>query len=457
MAPWFPTPGHSAHIDGMSQRTNRRIWIGVAMLALAIGGGRAYGSFLHEIPSDVTVQAFVKPDGNRLYLLVRVPLEAMRDVEFPLRGPGFLDVTRANRSLETAAGLWIEDYVELHEGGARLREHDLVAVRASIPTDQSFRSFEEAFAHVTGPPLPESTSLFWNQALLDVLIQYPISAEKSEFSIRPNLERLALRVTTVLRFLPPNRPERVFQYTGDAGLVRLDPRWHQAARTFVKLGFVHILDGLDHLLFLLCLVIPFRRLRTLIPIVTGFTVAHSITLIASALNLAPNALWFPPLVETLIAASIVYTALENIVGTKVQRRVVITLAFGLVHGFGFSFALREQLQFGGSHLMTSLLSFNLGVELGQVLVIVLLVPIFDFLFKFAKERMGTIIVSALVAHSSWHWMTERASVLREYQVIWPALNLRILVLVPAVAAVGWLAYGLVRHVVSVKAKQEAPV
>ncbi|HIG16397.1 MAG TPA: hypothetical protein EYQ31_03375, partial [Candidatus Handelsmanbacteria bacterium] len=77
-----------------------------------------------------------------------------------------------------------------------------------------------------------------------------------------------------------------------------------------------ILDGLDHLLFLLCLVVPFRRFRALVPIVTGFTVAHSVTLIASAYGLAPNALWFPPLVETLIALSIVYMAFENIIGAS---------------------------------------------------------------------------------------------------------------------------------------------
>jgi len=72
--------------------------------------------------------------------------------------------------------------------------------------------------------------------------------------------------------------------------VQLDPRWHQAALQFVKLGFFHILDGTDHLLFLVCLVIPFRRFRSLVAVVTAFTVAHSITLIASAYNLAPDAL-----------------------------------------------------------------------------------------------------------------------------------------------------------------------
>ena len=93
---------------------------------------------------------------------------------------------------------------------------------------------------------------------------------------------------------------------------------------FVELGFFHILDGTDHLLFLFCLVIPFRRFRALVAIVTSFTIAHSFTLIASAFNLGPDALWFPPLIETLIAVSILYMALENIVGSNVGRRWIIT-------------------------------------------------------------------------------------------------------------------------------------
>src|SRR6185436_16192226 len=126
---------------------------------------------------------------------------------------------------------------------------------------------------------------------------------------------------------------------------------------------------------------------------TSFTVAPSVTLIDSAYNMAPEALWFPPLVETLFAMSIVYMALENIVGSRLHRRWMITFGFGLVHGFGFSFALRETLQFAGSYMLTSLLAFNVGVELGQLLVLAIMIPVLDLLFKkVVQERMGTIIL-----------------------------------------------------------------
>ena len=110
----------------------------------------------------------------------------------------------------------------------------------------------------------------------------------------------------------------------------------------------------------------------------------------------------------LIAASIVFMALENIVGRTLERRWLWAFGFGLVHGFGFSFQLRESLQFAGSHLYTSLLGFNIGVELGQLFALLFMVPALALLFgKVVAPRIGGIVVSALVAHTSWHWMTER--------------------------------------------------
>jgi hypothetical protein len=384
-------------------------------LAAALIGALASAAAAHDVPDDVKVQAFVKPSGEKLHLLVRVPLSAMREVDVPLRGPGYLDLARADAALRNAATLWLADNIEIREGEARLGHPKLVDARVTLPSDKSFGSFEAALAHLKGPRLPDSMDLFWNQQLLDVLFEYPIQSERSDFSIHPKLERLGLRVATVLRFLPPGGAVRAFEYHGDPGLIRLDPRWHQAALQFVKLGFIHILEGADHLLFLLCLVIPLRRLWPLVVVATSFTVAHSITLIASGFSFVPGALWFPPLIETLIAVSILYMAIENVVSGDVRRRWMLAFGFGLVHGFGFSFALRENLQFAGSHLLTSLLSFNVGVELGQLFVLILLVPALAALFRFVvAERLGTIILSVLVGHTAWHWMLERGERLGKF-------------------------------------------
>jgi hypothetical protein len=404
----------------------------------------------HEIPARVTVLAFIKPEGRLLHLVMRVPLEAMRDVQFPLHGPGYIDIAGVESLLPEAARTWIAEYLRLYEGDTLLGDPRIVATRVSLPSDRSFASYATALAHVTGASLPAQTELAWQQAMMDVVFEYRITSDRARFSIDPELAHLGVRTNTVLRFLPAGGTERALQYVGNPGLVRLDPSWHQAALRFVDLGFHHILDGIDHLLFVVCLVIPFRRIRPLVAIVTSFTVAHSITLVASALGFAPSALWFPPLIEVLIALSIVYMAFENIVGARIQTRWILAFGFGLVHGFGFSFALRESLQFAGSHLATSLFGFNLGVELGQLFVLAVAVPALGLLFKHVvAERVGTILLSALVAHTAWHWMLDRGAVLRQYEFQWPAFDLalaagamRALALLLILAGAAWLMYGL---------------
>jgi hypothetical protein len=434
----------------------------VAALALCLLAVLSATPRGHEIPNEVTVRTFLKPEGNRLIFLVRAPLKAMREMDVPRREGGYVDLARVEPVLRDAAMQWISDLVKLYEDGRSLPKGEVIAARISIPGDRSFDSYEQALANITtGQRLPTDTDLEWNEGLLDVEFEYPIQSDRARFSILSGLTRLGQRVNVVLRFLPPGGAERAFDVHGDPGIVELDPRWHQAAFRFVKDGFYHILDGIDHLLFLFGLVIPFRRIRSLIIVVTSFTIAHSVTLIASAYDLAPNSLWFPPLVEVLIAVSIVYMAFENIVTAArpqtadrttmrraLERRWAVAFGFGLIHGFGFSFALRETLQFAGSHLLTSLLSFNVGVELGQMLVLVILVPMLNLLFRYVvDERVGTIILSALVAHTGWHWALERGNALRQFP--WPQFDMamllsavRLLMVIVAAAGLVWVLFGV---------------
>ena len=378
----------------------------------------------------------------------------MRDVDFPVRGPGYLDLEAVRPLLIPQAKLWLAGYVTLYEESAQLPDPVVVAARVSIPSDASIAIYEDALAHIHAPPLSPGIDLVPEQAMLDVILRTPVQSEAARFSIDPKWAHLGIRTTTVLRFVTPGGSERVFQYQGNPGRVTLDPRWHQAFLRFVALGFAHILDGIDHLLFLFCLVIPLRRFWPLVSVVTAFTVAHSITLVASVLGTAPNSLWFPPLVETLIAASIVWMAIENIVSGETRRRWAWAFGFGLVHGFGFSFLLRESLQFAGKHLPVSLLAFNLGVELGQLFVLLFMVPALALLFaRVRASRVVAIVLSALVAHTSWHWMSERWSRLTAYDFQRPAMDaafaalvLRWVLLILVVGASAWLLGGVFRRV-----------
>ena len=240
-------------------RLARTIAVALGLVVLGLLLAFAPNARAHDVPDEVRVQAFVKPEGQALRLVMRVPLKAMRDVDVPQRRGGFLDFSRVDAALRDAATLWLGNEIELYEGDERLPRPRLIAARVSLESDRSFAAYESALAHFEAPPLGNDTELYWSQGLLDVLLEYPIRSDRSQFSIRPQLERLGIKVNVVLRFLPPSGETRAFDLHGDPGRVQLDPRWYQAALSFVHSGFVHILGGTDHLLFLLCLVVPFRR------------------------------------------------------------------------------------------------------------------------------------------------------------------------------------------------------
>jgi len=142
------------------------------------------------------------------------------------------------------------------------------------------------------------------------------------------------------------------------------------AWAMLKLGFEHILTGFDHLIFLFGLILVGGRLRSLIGVISAFTLAHSLTLALSTLSVfAPS----PRLVEPAIALSIAYVGSENVFVPDARRRWRITFPFGLIHGFGFAGALRE-IALPRVQVPVALVSFNAGVELGQLAVLLAALP-----------------------------------------------------------------------------------
>ena len=160
--------------------------------------------------------------------------------------------------------------------------------------------------------LPDTTQVYYNQGFLDLELHFPIRSQDSPFSMRVLFGRgLANRTATYINFIRPDGGVRAFRIHDDTPLVRLDPQAHQAAWVFLKAGFYRFLDGLDHLLFVIVLALPFRRVRDLVKPFAAFAVAHSITLGLAAFGLATVDTWFAPTIGALIALSLVYVAIEN--------------------------------------------------------------------------------------------------------------------------------------------------
>jgi hypothetical protein len=381
---------------------------------LAFAAACAQIARAHEFKLDAVLNAFVKIEPGEAQLVVRGPLYLFRSAKFPTKNNIQIDVDKSGPAIERSLAAIAQSITLFENGRPLVASH--ASGRLSLPSDRSFESYEQAASHVSEPPEPD-TSIYIDQGYVDARITYPISSPGSVFAIRtpPAVGIGDLKVS--LRYML-GEDSRAMVFTSLSGIVVLNPTWVSAATGFIGLGIEHILTGYDHLLFLLCLVVPLRGWRQILSIITVFTVAHSFTLVGSAFNLAPSGTWFPPFVETAIAASIVYMALENIMGVDLKRRILITGLFGLVHGFGFSYGLQENFQFAGTHLLVSLFAFNVGIELGQILVLAVMLPALAVLRRYVLPgRVGMIILSAIVADTGWHWMLDRAEVL--WRTPWP--------------------------------------
>ena len=191
-----------------------------------------------------------------------------------------------------------------------------------------------------------------------------------------------------------------------------------AVITFIMEGVKHILEGLDHVLFVICLVLGAMHLKSLLWRVTGFTIGHSITLSIGFFGFVPTAAWFVPAVETGIALSIIYVALVAVLpdfrsGWQQKKNewavVGVTGLIGLLHGLGFSFVLQYILQVTSPNIWQSLVAFNLGVELGQLLIVIVAVLVFYLisLLGDSATKINRTIVAGLCAAIASYWVIER--------------------------------------------------
>ncbi len=207
--------------------------------------------------------------------------------------------------------------------------------------------------------------------------------------------------------------KRLLDAENSSATVHLRPAARADSRVafgdFFTLGVEHIVTGYDHLLFLLALLIGGGGLVASAKIITSFTVAHSITLAVAVFGLVELSSGF---VEAMIALSIIYVGAENLLDRRLGRRWIITFLFGLVHGFGFASILREIGLGSGAGVVVPLLSFNLGVELGQVALAMIALPlIWQFRRRSTSFELCARLTSAGIVILAAHWLVERTLLL----------------------------------------------
>ena len=255
--------------------------------------------------------------------------------------------------------------------------------------------------------------------MVDIILRYRADAAIYAYSIssslNPGLPGQEDTANLILDYSPG--ATRVFRARGllEAPVTVSRSAW-SAVVTFVREGVRHILGGWDHVLFVLCLTLGAVRLNSLVWRVTGFTIGHTVTLIAGFFGFVPSGPWFIPAVEAGIALSIIYAAAIAVGVRRHQKRreiemFVITMAIGLLHGLGFSFVLHELLRVDSPDIWQSLLAFNVGVEIGQLALIVIAWPLFRLIERmndraWSLSRWGIAASCAMVA---LFWTVQRAS------------------------------------------------
>ncbi|MEU6714191.1 HupE/UreJ family protein [Nonomuraea sp. NPDC046802] len=370
---------------------SRRRWLSAAVLAVILCG--ALADLVRPAPAqahDATTKAHVEVSG------AGAKVRAVLDLEYDL--------------LMKSAWLYAEAY-EAKGRAEQLRQ-------LKINRDAVIRYVTDRFqvAYKDKPCTPtmagDSDVRPRGKAAFAVLtLDYACGAGEGTYAISsalfPDSETFVHSTETLLRY-------RLDGVNGSAVLVAESPTVrvgeHSATNQigeFFLLGAEHLLFGLDHVLFLLALLIGARRLRDVVLTATAFTVAHSITFLLAAMGTVavPG-----EIVEPIIAASIVVVAVANLLGREEDRlgrlRLPIVFAFGLVHGLGFAGALDID-ESGSWELLLSLLSFNVGIEATQLVLIAVLFPLLTLLRRTSAARWAVLALSVPIVAVSVYWFFER--------------------------------------------------
>jgi hydrogenase/urease accessory protein HupE len=272
--------------------------------------------------------------------------------------------------------------------------------------------FDSVNRHYTvlGPDAPVETRLESLEPLPGNLVRlhvvYTFSHDVAELKITSTLPQVmpaGHQNMVTLRFNGELKEAVLTASSPSADFTGVRTSAWQTVWRFVRLGIEHIFTGYDHLAFLLCLLVATSTIRSLVVIITSFTIAHSITLALATFGLVhlPTRL-----TESAIAVSIGYVAAENLFDFRLMPRQYITFFFGLIHGFGFSSVLRD-MDLPRSSLALSLFSFNAGVEIGQITFVLLIFPLVQDLVSSGWKRLKPA-VSTAVACLAVYWFVERA-------------------------------------------------
>jgi hypothetical protein len=330
----------------------------------------------------------------------------------------YIDPARLNRDPKGLGAFASEGYRFIADGKNLQATVEQVNVYR-VGKQPDFATLDEAKdAFATGQIYQDNTDpLYVGDAVVDVILRYESGEPVYDYAVvstlDPGLPGQENTANLILDYAPGGT--KVFRARGLLNEpVTISRSVLSAVFTFIKEGFRHILEGPDHVLFVLCLVLGATALRSLIWRVTGFTIGHSVTLSAGFFGFVPSGAWFIPMVETGIALSIIYAAAIAVLPRSEQNSgernmFFVTCVIGLLHGLGFSFVLHKILQITSPDIWQSLLAFNVGIEIGQLTIIVIAWPVFRLIQRSSEYawRIGRIGIATVCIAVAAVWTGQR--------------------------------------------------
>lgn len=357
-------------------------WLsGLAIALLVIIGGSPNAGAHPTVPEPM-VEMFVKPDGDRLTVLVRLPIAVLSDANLPRDASGRLVPETSGPPLQLVA----RDIASNLE----LQQNDDLLPSPAI-----------------------ATSMAANGEFVEVVLTYSIRAGAGGITARLRTFRAGTGIVrTVAHYDAPATPTRTFTVAGDPERVAFDPRLVEVVRTFVARGTAALLSGGDALLFALCLALPLRREGALRAASIAFLTGEIATILicgAGGLLATPQSLATS---QVAAASAIVVVALQVVTNPRSQWLAALALIFGLAHGLATGAAFLRDTSLGGSHVATALMTFLLVVTLGQIWMIALLSSAAALLFRWGlPERLAAVAAAIFVGHEALHRIADRGDAL----------------------------------------------
>ena len=426
-----PTAG--SKLPGHARRRARKLLVGIL---LCLGLASAPNAIAH-FKLNLNVRIFhVEHRADGLELFVRMPMPYLvadrlgppTEVGLPEPAPftsnrmegerlvHFVDWGQLGRE-PLGLGRMLVAGLKLEAAGETLPATAQAVRVHPLGTEPGFATLYEAIATFDSPQVGAQGDVYVGDAVVDVHLRVTsgsaINRYRLSSTLDPGLPDQDDTANLLLDYWPGE--SRVFRATGLlAEPIEVSRSRITAFNAFVREGVRHILEGADHVLFVVCLVVGAAGLARLLWRVTGFTLGHSVTLTLGFFGFVPSGDWFVPTVELIIALTIIFAAIIALRPRTSDHGEIgmfaVTAGIGLIHGLGFSFVLKNILKVSSPDIWQSLLAFNVGIELGQLLIVAV-AAFAIWLAARAGDRAAGNLRKGLAAASiavAAYWVLERS-------------------------------------------------